>query len=176
MLVDRAWRAGIRTMSVTDHDTMAARAGGRRRGRGVRDRRSCPASRSRPSHEGRDVHVLGYFIDAGDARARRVSRAPARRPRPAGRRDGRQARRHWASRSTGKALLALRRAGGRSLGRPMVAQALVKAGHVIDTRQAFDQLIGEGSRHSCRGRARARRSHRDHRPRVASRRLRTRGC
>ena len=33
---------------------------------------------------------------------------------------------------------------GRSLGRPMVAKALVKAGHVADARQAFDQLIGEG--------------------------------
>ena len=33
---------------------------------------------------------------------------------------------------------------GRSLGRPSVAKALVKAGHVADIRQAFDQLIGEG--------------------------------
>ena len=33
---------------------------------------------------------------------------------------------------------------GKSLGRPMVAKALVKAGHVADARQAFDQLIGEG--------------------------------
>ena len=42
-----------------------------------------------------------------------------------------------------EALLAPR-PNGQSLGRPMVARALVKAGHVADTRQAFDQLIGEG--------------------------------
>jgi len=33
---------------------------------------------------------------------------------------------------------------GRSLGRPLIAQALVNAGHVADAREAFDQLIGEG--------------------------------
>ncbi len=42
-----------------------------------------------------------------------------------------------------QALLASR-APGTSLGRPMVARALVKAGHVADAREAFDQLIGEG--------------------------------
>jgi len=33
---------------------------------------------------------------------------------------------------------------GRSVGRPLVAGALVRAGHVADVRQAFDELIGEG--------------------------------
>ena len=33
---------------------------------------------------------------------------------------------------------------GRSVGRPLVAKALVKAGHAADVRQAFEQLIGEG--------------------------------
>ena len=42
-----------------------------------------------------------------------------------------------------EALLAPR-PDGQSLGRPAVAKALVKAGHVADARQAFDQLIGEG--------------------------------
>jgi predicted metal-dependent phosphoesterase TrpH len=36
------------------------------------------------------------------------------------------------------------RARGKSLGRPLVAKALVTAGHVADIRQAFEQFIGEG--------------------------------
>jgi hypothetical protein len=42
-----------------------------------------------------------------------------------------------------EALLASR-PRSKSLGRPMVARALVKAGHAADVRQAFEQLIGEG--------------------------------
>ena len=63
VLVERAWQAGIRTMSVTDHDTMAGVA---------------PATAAAPAYGmtvvpgieitavdgGRDVHVLAYFVSA----------------------------------------------------------------------------------------------------------------
>lgn len=140
-LVDLAWRAGIRTMSVTDHDTVAALF--------EAEHAACasgiafvPGIEITAVHEGRDVHLLGYFFDPADAalaaflerqRADRVRRISVIADRLA---------------DMGKvidrdALLASRHRG-RSLGRPMVAKALVKAGHVADTRQAFDQLIGEG--------------------------------
>lgn len=140
-LVDLAWRAGIRTMSVTDHDTVAALAEVERvaTASGIA---FVPGIEITAVHGGRDVHVLGYFIARDDAtlaqflerqRADRVRRVAAMADKLA---------------DIGKAVdrdaLLAARPKGKSLGRPLVAQALVKAGHVADTRQAFDQLIGEG--------------------------------
>ena len=140
-LVQMAWRAGIRTLSVTDHDTVAAldevEAAAKASGMTF-----VPGIEVTAVHEGRDVHVLGYFIDRSNEhlaaflekqRADRVRRVLAIADRLAdmGKRIGRDE-------------LIADRAPGRSLGRPLVAQALVKAGHVADMRQAFEQLIGEG--------------------------------
>ena len=63
-LVARAARAGISTMSVTDHDTMAAvpvaDAAAARHGLTV-----VPGIEITTVEHGHDVHVLGYFLDAG---------------------------------------------------------------------------------------------------------------
>jgi len=140
-LVSLAWRAGIRTMSVTDHDTVAA----------LTEVESAAASSGisfvpgieiTAVHDGRDVHVLGYFIDRADAalaafleqqRADRIRRIGVIADRLAG-----------MGKAVDRDALLAPRPGGRSMGRPMVAKALVRAGHVADVRQAFDQLIGEG--------------------------------
>jgi predicted metal-dependent phosphoesterase TrpH len=140
-LVDMAWRAGITTMSVTDHDTVASVAEiaalTRDIGMGF-----VPGIEITAVHEGRDVHMLGYFIDPESApfadfllrqrvdRVRRLSEMVDRLAE-----IGKPINR--------EKVLAKKEAGG-SLGRPMVARALVKAGHVTDMRQAFDELIGEG--------------------------------
>ena len=66
VLVDLAWRAGIRTMSVTDHDTTAALS---------EVERAATASgiafvngiEVTAVHDGRDVHMLGYFFNRDDA-------------------------------------------------------------------------------------------------------------
>jgi predicted metal-dependent phosphoesterase TrpH len=140
-LVDLAWRAGIRTMSVTDHDTVAALSEVERVAAacGIA---SVPGIEITAVDGGRDVHVLGYFMAREDAslaaflerqRADRVRRISAMADKLA---------------DLGKAVdrdaLVAAYPKGKSLGRPLVARALVKAGHVADTRQAFDQLIGEG--------------------------------
>ena len=141
MLVDLAWRAGIRTMSVTDHDTVAALP--EAESAAVASRIAfVPGIEITAVHDGRDVHVLGYFIEYDDAElAGFLERQRADRVRRVGEMAEKLA-------SMGKpvdreALLAPL-PHGRSLGRPSVAKALVKAGHVADSRQAFDQLIGEG--------------------------------
>ena len=60
-LVERVWRAGIRTMSVTDHDTMASV--GPRPQRRRRNRMTVvPGIEITAVHSGRDVHVLAYFL------------------------------------------------------------------------------------------------------------------
>lgn len=136
-----AWRAGITTMSVTDHDTVAAvaevEAAAKAFGVGF-----VPGIEITAVHDYRDVHMLGYFFDRDDdeltaflerQRADRVRRATAMADRLA-----------EMGKPIDRQKLLTPRERGRSLGRPMVAKALVKAGHVADTRQAFDQLIGEG--------------------------------
>ncbi len=140
-LVDLAWRAGIGTMSVTDHDTVAALAEveSAAAASGIA---FVPGIEITAVHDGRDVHVLGYFIDRYDPaleaflekqRADRVRRLIAIADKLA---------------ELGKPVdcgqLTAARPGGRSLGRPVIAKALVKAGHVVDMRQAFEQLIGQG--------------------------------
>ena len=142
-LVDLAWRAGIR------HDERdRPRHGGGRGG----DRARCP----------RDVGMRFVPGHRNHRRARRPRRAHARllhRPRETRRsrsfssasaRTGCGALGEMVDRlaEIGKPInretvLAKKEPAGRS-GRPMVARALVKAGHVADMRQAFDELIGEG--------------------------------
>jgi predicted metal-dependent phosphoesterase TrpH len=140
-LVDRAWRAGIRTMSVTDHDTVAAHweVESAAKASGIA---FVPGIEITAVHEGRDVHVLGYFIDRHDValntflerqRADRVRRVAAIVDRLS-----------EMGKPLNRSELLAARARGKSLGRPLIAKALVKAGHVSDMRQAFDQLIGEG--------------------------------
>lgn len=140
-LVTLAWKAGIRTMSVTDHDTTAGLAGaeGAARGAGIA---FVPGIEITAVHDGRDVHMLGYFFDPEDGelvrflerqrldRLRRVH-AIADRLLELGKPIDRNA-------------VVSSRAPGESLGRPLIGKALVRAGHVADVRQAFDLLIGEG--------------------------------
>src|SRR5436190_1212972 len=136
-----AWRAGITTMSVTDHDTVASVAEiaalTRDIGMGF-----VPGIEITAVHEGRDVHMLGYFIDPESAPfAEFLQRQRVDRVRRLSEMVDRLA--EIGKPINREKVLAKKEAGG-SLGRPMVARALVKAGHVTDMRQAFDELIGEG--------------------------------
>ena len=81
-LVARVAAAGITTMSVTDHDTVAglAEVGTEASALGIR---LVPGIEITSVADGRDVHMLGYFFDPGDSglldflvgqRALRVSR------------------------------------------------------------------------------------------------------
>jgi predicted metal-dependent phosphoesterase TrpH len=140
-LVARAAASGITVLGVTDHDTTAglaeARAAAARHGLRLVDGVEITAVEN-----GRDVHMLGYFMDPTDAalvsfldgqRADRVRRVTemARKLEALG------------CPIDYEALLAS--AGtdaGRSIGRPQLAQALVAAGHARDNDDAFDRLLG----------------------------------
>jgi predicted metal-dependent phosphoesterase TrpH len=141
VLVDMAWRAGIRTMSVTDHDTVAALFEVER-GASTLGITFVPGIEITAVHQGRDVHMLGYYFDRENPELTAfLERQRADRIRRAGVIADRLAD---MGKPIDRETLLMPREGGRSLGRPMVAEALVKAGHVFDARQAFDQLIGEG--------------------------------
>jgi len=141
--VARASAAGIRVLSVTDHDTVAG----------------CGAAAAACATSGIDfvagieitavrgdvdVHTLGYFIDVGapafaaflaEQRNRRIERAREMIGR---------------LRVFGIALDAdaiLRPAlndPSQAVGRPWIARALVAAGHVANTSEAFDRWLVRG--------------------------------
>ena len=141
-LVNRAARVGIRTLAVTDHDTLAGvpEAAGAARARGIAFVAGIEIT---AVHEHRDVHMLGYFLR---------SDPPGVGPfLEAARRD--RARRARAMSDKLAALGApvdiedlIREAeeSGRAVARPTVARALVDAGHVRSVQEAFDRYLADG--------------------------------
>ena len=141
-LVDRAHEAGIRTMSVTDHDTMAGvpEAAAAAAGRGIE---FLPGIEITAVADGRDVHMLGYFLDAAPASLDRFLTSQ---------REDRVRR----AREMGEKLAALgvpipidrliekAAAAGRAVARPVVARALVEAGHCANLQEAFDRWLADG--------------------------------
>ena len=140
-LVERAMAAGIRVLGVTDHDTTAgvaaATAAGAAAGVTV-----VPGIEVTAVLGARDVHVLGYFVDPASVMlAEFLSRQRADRVRRAHRIGDRL--RELGCPIDIDALVAAT-PHGKALARPMIAAALVAAGHVASAREAFDSLIGEG--------------------------------
>jgi predicted metal-dependent phosphoesterase TrpH len=142
-LVARAAAAGVSVMAVTDHDTTAAVAEVRAAAR-ASDIQTISGIEITAVDEGRDLHVLGYLFDPMHE-ALRVFLMAARQARIA------------RVEAIGSRLAALglpvdleplvRQAtleSGRSVGRPQVARAMVEAGHVTDTQEAFDRWLGNG--------------------------------
>jgi predicted metal-dependent phosphoesterase TrpH len=139
-LVERAWKAGIRVLGVTDHDTVA----------GLGSARSAAAAfglmlidgvEVTAVEQGRDVHVLGYFVSAAD-RAFGVFLARQRDQRTARIREiGARLERVGAPIDVER-LLASREAR-EAIGRPAVAAALIAAGHATSQSDAFDRFLGE---------------------------------
>jgi predicted metal-dependent phosphoesterase TrpH len=140
-LVEQAAQVGLAVMAVTDHDTTASTLEVRElaAGCGIEAVNGIEIT----AVEGRrDVHVLAYFCDIESA-ALREFLAQGRAARVA-RLHEIAARLAEAGVPIDPAPLEARARGGRSVGRPLIAQALVDAGHVADMREAFDSWIAEG--------------------------------
>jgi predicted metal-dependent phosphoesterase TrpH len=142
-LVERVADAGITVMSVTDHDTVAGLADVRRAadaaGIALVDGIEITAV-----HDGRDVHMLGYFIDPADAsfndflaeqRRRRVDRV---------REIGARLARLGAVIDVEALIARATHTPGASVGRPVIGRALVAAGHVGSLQEAFDKFLASG--------------------------------
>ncbi|HEU4571017.1 MAG TPA: PHP domain-containing protein [Gemmatimonadales bacterium] len=140
-VVARAAGAGVRVLALTDHDTLAgvpaATAAGERLG--VRVIAGCEFSTLAPW--GGEMHVLGYFLPAGDAA---VEEFLARCRDDRRRRVERMLEKLAAHGAPVARELVEREAAGGALGRPHVARALVAAGHVADQQAAFDRFLGRG--------------------------------
>ena len=141
-LVERAHELGIRTLAVTDHDTLAGvpAAAAAAAARGME---FLPGIEITAVHRGRDVHVLAYFLE----------------PEPAGlapfladqRRDRTRRAREMSARLAAlgvpvdlEDVIADAEAGGKAVARPTVARALLDAGHVTSLQQAFDRWLADG--------------------------------
>jgi hypothetical protein len=142
-LVARAAAMGLRTIAVTDHDTMAAvpAATAAAAAAGLR---VVPGIEITAVHDEMDVHILGYFLDR-DA------------PELAAFLDAQRADRR---RRVGEIVQLLASLGvpvaedalippgentpGKALGRPLVARALVDAGHARDIADAFNRYLAYG--------------------------------
>jgi len=142
-LVARAAAVGIRTLSVTDHDTMAS-VPAASRAAAAAGLELVPGIEMTAVYAGRDVHVLGYYVDA-DARELRDHTDTQRISRV-------QRAREIADRlaSLGapidiEGLVARAPArDAKSLARPQIARALVEAGHVGSVQEAFDRFLADG--------------------------------
>jgi predicted metal-dependent phosphoesterase TrpH len=135
--------SGVRIFAVTDHDTTdglnEAAAGAARHAV-----RLVPGIEITAVDRARDVHMLGYFFDRNDAgfeqflaaqRATRIARIIeiARRLDALGMPVDVQSIVDEARRDTSK-----------SIGRPRLARAMIEAGYVSSTREAFDTWLGKG--------------------------------
>jgi predicted metal-dependent phosphoesterase TrpH len=140
-LVARTAAAGLTTIAVTDHDTLAAVPA-------VREAASQAGIRVIPGleitavHEGKDIHVLGYFVEPGAPELEQFLAAQrADRRRRVDEILGRLAELGVPVESN---LDEAGQAAGRALGRPIVARALVEAGHARDIADAFDRFLAHG--------------------------------
>jgi len=141
-LVNEVVARGITTMAVADHDTTGAwdEVSAAADAAGV----ICvPGIEITAVADGKDVHMLGYFFDrkcpelVTFLEGQRIDRK--RRVQEIGERLAR-----LGVPVDLESALASGQMRGRALGRPVVAAALIQAGHVADIKEAFDRFLSEG--------------------------------
>ena len=137
-LVAEAAATGLTVLSLTDHDTVsgiaAATAAATRRGI-----RLVPGIELSCELHGREVHVLGHFLDPCSAPVLELATSML-----AERRD-RMERMVALAQAAGFKGVTLDRviaaSGGENLGRPHLARALVDCGHAKSVKDAFDRFL-----------------------------------
>jgi predicted metal-dependent phosphoesterase TrpH len=138
-LIDLAAGRGVEVMALTDHDSIegideAIEAAAKRPGFTL-----IPGVEMSTDIPGAEVHVLGYFLDAGDSELQETL------GRLRDSRVGRARRMVDKLRDLGvevewERVQAI--AGDGAVGRPHVAQALLEKGHISTIAEAFDKYIG----------------------------------
>ena len=140
--VARGAAGRLDVIAITDHDTTAGIEAARQSAEGLH-LHVIPAVELSSTYRGRDIHVLGYFVDlaAPPLRAHEAHAETAR--------ERRMAEMIGRLRAQGvhvemDAVLAAAGPERASLGRPHLARALVAAGHAQSVPDAFDRWIGDG--------------------------------
>lgn len=139
-IVELSVAKGLSSVAIADHDSIEACDEARDLGAAA-GIEVVPAVEISSNHKGRDLHLLGYFLDTSDLRLRnflheaRVIRAE------------RLEEAIHRLRNVGIELKGFRellaQAPERSLGRGLLARALIDEGHVTTMREAFIKYLGD---------------------------------
>jgi predicted metal-dependent phosphoesterase TrpH len=137
VLLEKAAAQGLQAISITDHDTMEAHRRLEREGIGV-NVRVIPGIEISCYEHGRDIHLLGYYLDPNNAELQTYEGTF---------REDRDRR----AREICEKLTSLRvpvsfaevedHAKGAPIGRPHIAAVLVKRGFVQSIQKAFDHYL-----------------------------------
>jgi len=130
----------LTAIAISDHDTVSGVVPAQQAAAGT-ELQVLPAVEISTTVGGRDVHILGYFIDLQHAGLREKLQAI---------RDARQQRARQIADKLEKLGISidfeklLEEAGPDSIGRPHIANRLAREGHVADARQAFARYLRRG--------------------------------
>ena len=139
-VVERAAAAGLKVLSLTDHDTLdgvaEAQAAGEKFGVEI-----VPGVELTCHQDRKEVNILGYWVDGSEehlaAHCRRFVAARIDRAHQIGARLA-----ELGARVDIDELVS--NADGGVVGRPHVAKALLEAGHVATLQEAFDRFLANG--------------------------------
>lgn len=143
--VKLAKEKGLTGLAITDHDTVAGIAEALLAGKEL-DVDVVPGIEISTRAGGKDIHVLGYFLDPEDERLlERLARLRSVREERNGLIIGKLQQLGLSiTLEEVKAGLARTLRPDESLGRPHIADALVRKGYAADMRDAFDRYLAEG--------------------------------
>lgn len=133
-LVDRAALAGVKALAITDHDTIKGWSEAIAVAKSY-DIEIVPGVELSTVHNGRSLHILGYYP------CRELLEAPLGERLAGRKRRAKQMVDNLAEMGYPLHLEGLD--GNMALGRPHIASAMVKAGYVNSCREAFEHFLGE---------------------------------
>lgn len=139
-VAELAKRAGIAVWALTDHDTVAGLSAAQEAATRI-GLRFVPGIELSAFLGGKEIHVLGHFFDPVHPSLRRFEDFLA---------DHRRDRMRQIVAKLGTLGVRIRVedverwSGGKTIGRPHVARAIVEAGAAESVRDAFDRFLGEG--------------------------------
>ncbi len=142
-LVELTAAKGLRTISVSDHDTTAGLVEAQQAVNRIPGMRLIPGIELSCDVPGGEVHMLGYFMDVEDSGFQEML---------AGFREGRLARGEGMVRKLAEFGMeiewerVLEIAGDASVGRPHIAQALVEKGYFPEPSEAFREYLGRNGK------------------------------
>ena len=143
-LVDHVRQAGILTMSVTDHDTMAGVAPVTTAA-AVHGITVIPGIEITAVDGGRDVHVLAYFLSEDAPGLQDLLLSQRRNRIERAREIARRLEALGAPIDVDALVEAAGKGGGKAVARPQIARSLIEAGHVGTVAEAFDKYLSETS-------------------------------
>ncbi len=140
VLLSLAHAAGVRTLSITDHDTVASIDAA------LSLAPSCgleviPGIEVSSAVDQREVHILGHFVNPADSRLAGFSLRLRRE------REERMEQMVEKARKLGFPITmehVRNIAGDAHLARPHLARVFVQGGWCLDVREAFDRFLGDG--------------------------------